>query len=407
MSMHNRAFTLLETIIAVGMGMAILVAGTTAVRMAMGTMTKANRLSLENSMLRSGIIAGLDEVDMWQVYDAIHIPSDASAEDIAIMRPLRDSGEPFSGIYDPNSPSATAIDVDPDLNQPQLNKTWWRGFGYYNYWNNGSHPCNRWGDYSLVQHLHNVGNIPDPIVDPDGHERALRRSYQALQQRTLLENLGAYAAWDLAPASMIWFYENDPYTSSWPFQVDTKINRDDRPRLGLDDDEDQFGAGDRNDVSWLGCYWMTTWQHLNASMALTESPPAYKYRNLYAWAIPMVIDGEARGDLEQLDTSSANELKKYRADAGNYSAATMLKYGRERNVLIDPDLIPEHWPRIELQRMSWTLQGQFRNWVRVTTTDPLTARQVSVSMEGQGSTLRGARMLRKIAAYDAHEETTP
>ena len=351
-------------------------------------------------MLRAGIIAGLDEADFWSVYDDIHNDTDPT------VRPLRDEGEPFFDVDKIGEPLAAAADelsgtVDVHLNQPQLPRTWFRGFGYYNTYHNNRYPGRRWGDYSLVQNV-KVEAPPDPS-DAAAYAAYMRENYQAAQQKTLLAKLGFYAAWDLAPASTIWFFENTPYAADWPFRIGFET---DYPRALVNDDETQNGPGDRLDVGWLASYWMTTGTYLDAA-GLAEP---YEHRFRHAWHVPQIVDGEARGGLYALTEDAAEgaeDFEEWRADSGKWSAAVMLAYGRDRNPVIAASEVPEHWPHIDLQRMSWTLQGPFRNWVRVTATDPLTARQLSVSMEGQGSTLRGARMLRKIASEDKADGTTP
>lgn len=62
-------FTLLEVLIATAMGVVIIGTAFAAFRVASQTVTIANRLSLENAMMRAGFSKAQEELDFWQSYD--------------------------------------------------------------------------------------------------------------------------------------------------------------------------------------------------------------------------------------------------------------------------------------------------------------------------------------------------
>ena len=80
-SRHHDGFTLVELIISIGLGLIIVYTAFAGFRAASQTVTVANRLSIENAMLRAGVVAAPDELDFWRAYDepGIRIPLRAGA----------------------------------------------------------------------------------------------------------------------------------------------------------------------------------------------------------------------------------------------------------------------------------------------------------------------------------------
>src|SRR3954470_15515080 len=87
--MRPRAFTLIELLVSIALGMVVATTAFAAFRVASQTVGAANRLSVENGLLRAGFLACEDEVDWWRLYDD---PEKPAAE-----RPLmRTDGMAFS-----------------------------------------------------------------------------------------------------------------------------------------------------------------------------------------------------------------------------------------------------------------------------------------------------------------------
>jgi prepilin-type N-terminal cleavage/methylation domain-containing protein len=83
----RRGFTLIEMMIAIGLGSMICYASYVYIRVAAQSVTAVNQLSLENRMLRTGMAAALDELDFWTYYD----PIDRLATYRGPDAPLRDN----------------------------------------------------------------------------------------------------------------------------------------------------------------------------------------------------------------------------------------------------------------------------------------------------------------------------
>ncbi|MBA3936513.1 MAG: prepilin-type N-terminal cleavage/methylation domain-containing protein [Planctomycetes bacterium] len=109
------AFTLIEMMIAIALGLVIIYVAVAGVRTASQTISVANRLSLENSLLRSGYYAAQEQLDFWTNLDD---PTRPAAErpltritsghgmPFTSMNALRDAGEwPQQGTV-PRFPSS-------------------------------------------------------------------------------------------------------------------------------------------------------------------------------------------------------------------------------------------------------------------------------------------------------------
>ncbi len=65
----RHGFTLIELVVATGVGMFVIVTAYAAVRSASRTIQAAERLALENRLLRAGFVYALDEIDYWTLFD--------------------------------------------------------------------------------------------------------------------------------------------------------------------------------------------------------------------------------------------------------------------------------------------------------------------------------------------------
>src|SRR4051812_21712343 len=163
----RRAFTAIELIIAIALGTVLCLTAAATLRTSLAAVGVANRLSLENGMLREGIATPLDDLDWWTTFDD---PDDATPA----RRRLRASGEAFS-------PLAAPVDCDFDVSAP---KNWWRGLGC-------SLVRQDYGDYAIL------ARIDHPDAD---------RSRLARFQREVVDGMGFLALCDHAPADTIYAY---------------------------------------------------------------------------------------------------------------------------------------------------------------------------------------------------------
>lgn len=71
---HISAFTLIELMIAIALGMVIVYTALAGFRVASQTITTSNRLSLENSLMRSGYFEAQTQLDFWTNHDDPTVP---------------------------------------------------------------------------------------------------------------------------------------------------------------------------------------------------------------------------------------------------------------------------------------------------------------------------------------------
>ncbi|HYE06184.1 MAG TPA: type II secretion system protein [Planctomycetota bacterium] len=195
-----RAFTLIEMIVSIGIGAVICTAAFVAVRVSAQTIQTADRLSLENGLMRAGVAQALDELDFWTGYDD---PAPGSAN-----RTLRQAGEPFAR-FDFTIPEVT-LDLLPDR-QPLAYEEWCAQDART--WYRGDPACGdgvRAANYSLISRA----GFPDISPTGDAHRR-----WQHHFVRDVNDGLGYFALIDYAPANLLYAsmdengYVTDEYTS--------------------------------------------------------------------------------------------------------------------------------------------------------------------------------------------------
>ena len=85
-------FTIIEMMISIGLGMLIVFTAVAGFRTASQTITAANRLSLENNLLRAGYFEAQVQLDFWTNFDS---PTKPEAE-----RPLKSEALSIGPILD-------------------------------------------------------------------------------------------------------------------------------------------------------------------------------------------------------------------------------------------------------------------------------------------------------------------
>ncbi len=127
----RNAFTLIEMIIASAVGLFVLVTAYSAVRAASRTIQSAERMALENRLLRAGFVYALDEIDYWILYDdplpggsqplrgnsTTQLPSNMESRSEATFIPLQ-YGMPFTPMRDlppvNHDTAATGVRLRPE-----------------------------------------------------------------------------------------------------------------------------------------------------------------------------------------------------------------------------------------------------------------------------------------------------
>lgn len=204
---HGRhAFTLIELMIAIALGLVLIYTAAAGLRTAAQTVTLSNRLALENEIVRNGFELALDEVDFWHAYDDPTDPGRLGQRGAqGLFASFKDNGV---GVLPtpPETSSTVIIDVPqvppsndsergwkPDFSWPVADpRTWWR-----NNMVERSASDLRFGRYGRYSALSPAATaIPNTVPN----------TWLANQIDRLQHNLGYYAMADYLPSGTIYGY---------------------------------------------------------------------------------------------------------------------------------------------------------------------------------------------------------
>jgi prepilin-type N-terminal cleavage/methylation domain-containing protein len=126
----NEGFTLIELMISVTLGSLVIYTATAGFRVASQSMTAANRLGVENAIMRAGLQQAHDRLDFWTDCDN---PEDTSEQ--KLRNPIDGVGKgglPFTPMQDvfPYVPNSTNPELSTGWNpnekwSPSDSRTWW------------------------------------------------------------------------------------------------------------------------------------------------------------------------------------------------------------------------------------------------------------------------------------------
>lgn len=338
-------FTLLEMMIALSLGLLLIYTAMAGFRVASQSITTANRLALENSLLRAGFSEALHEVDFWTSYDD---PESTFASDQALRKnqlpfcplptttPIQAS-TPAQGVY---IYSENESDSGWDAGYPwpaYSPRTWWRANAAE--WHDS---LGRSGNYSLFAA---IGGTTHPWL---------------FNQMDMLQSyLGYYAFCDYLPPSMLYSYiAPDPQQGG---KVDLVQNF---TKSGT-----QFRNGDGGTNFPQGRYRCTK----NTSYLLVPLKPL--------------------GGTAQINAGNFRSIVSTGVDANEKSIATL----NQRSLSSRPQLAakPAHWPEIKLQVSRFLCHNRFVCLNKIGFVNMITGEPIEMSFTAIGTTLRGARQQRK------------
>jgi prepilin-type N-terminal cleavage/methylation domain-containing protein len=353
--MRARGFTLIELMIAIGLGLTIAVVAFTAVRMASQAVSVANRLTLENQMMRAGFRLALDELDTWKRFD-----DDTSVP--AVPRLLRAWGRPFNPMAfhalsseDPGAPATSDKDLDFDVSNP---KTWWRGTSINFH--------GRYGNFGVHTNFE--------------HDEPSHRWY-GIMLRDFSSQLGYYGMLDYMPAGTIYscyynylgdtryeFYN----VSHGPTDGDVLYNSD------AAEMNPPLGGGTRNynvprDIYPLtmGCAYVVT------------TDPAYLAKGAHRH-IFMQWNDMAPLSVKSTEWSVLGLTEGYEG----LKPATNVMNPLERK--------PKHWPELTIGVRHFVMSARFWASATIQVTSPLTGDLLKLHFSTHTTTLRGARRQRGL-----------
>ncbi len=356
--MRTRAFTLIELMIAIGLGSLIAYSAVAGFRVASQSVTMVNRLALENSLMRIGCQQAHERLDFWTDYDN---PETGGAQ------PLRGKdgtgGQPFT-------PMATVFPLVVNHTDPEQStgwdvgdawsmadpRVWWHGALAEK--NSSSQLLGRYSIFGSTSHSQTGLPALGPPPEKAYGTVTVPHSWQYGQIWGMMNALGYYGYADYMPANTL-------FACYMP--VGGGTNLDGMPG-SLINPYSQFsnGEGAQEYVKDLWRLTMGTAYYLASptSSAVDATNPASQR------AISAVgYYG---------NSSTQDDFKKYI----NVTAQLIGGGG------------PSSWPMATAITAHFIKTGRFVAMAQVTWVSPLTGQSVQVAFTSLATTLRGARLQR-------------
>lgn len=396
----RRAFSLIEMLIAVGLGLIIVGTVYAGFRVSTQAMIVCNRMSVENRLLTAGFARALQEVDFWGNFDRPgHTPCrttptkaidgvsggyDAEGNDsLQLPQPFTDVDQSWKDSLNGNAGSAV---YDP-VWLPHDPKTWYRGdgiSGLYGYVDDSI-----WGDYGMfscataqIQHRGQATSVGIDLGS-DLH------TWYARQQKGLKYGLGYYGWWDYLPANAIvnWYEGPRPMV---PYELRDRyaIPAAAMPPLGA------AQAPPMLPVSNIGRFplWM------GGAFSSHNDRPVTRASFLWEQGLGICAPRPAIGAIPADDVNQALRLNRW------VHGSRWLHWEWQtpwnligRNLTRAQPLLtnrPRDWPQVTWDVRRYKMFSRTVNECFVRVFDPLTAKMVEINFRTTGTTLRGARLQR-------------
>lgn len=364
-SVSRHGFTLIEMMIAVTLGALIVGVAFAGFRVTSQTVTLANRLSLQNAILRIAVTAANEEMDTWESFDS---RSDTTKQ------VLRGSTYPFAKM-DFRSPDAvldfnpTKTDFptpNPVLNcNPANGRLWWNGHLWSsNRLNDGTNYQRRFGDYSIFgrQGITDYGTELATRYPTLVAERKWRHNILPY----ISDGLGYYAAFDYLPANFVYGY----YDDNNPAITGGAIG-DIPPEFGVP------GVGPGR--------LRNNWHSGNKPLQKVESG----HDNGYILTNTVGVPGYP-------NTHPNSHRASYNDNGGTWTDTLYPDRWNAFPIVDFTTVLPPTWPTVKMQvRVTYSWMD-FRHQVRIEHTDPTTGETTAMVLHGLTTTLRGARRQRGL-----------
>lgn len=367
--MQQRAFTLLEMMIAVALGMLIVYVAIAGFRVATQSITVTNRLALENDLLRTGCLVANERLDFWTDYDD---PENAAEQRLRARD--ADGGLPFTPM---SQVFALVRNADPEKTtgwDPQDPwkasdpRTWWQG-----------NVAEKWKSEMVLGRYSIFGNTQPPVVVAGANigvvlngapgigtygTVTVPHEWQYRQIWGMYGAIGYYGFTDYLPQNTLFACYKEVHLPTPPMWSINETNQDGMPlvlfRPGSSFDN---GEGDQQ-------YPKGLWRLTMASSYGIVSPT----------------------------NANANQSSAHRA---RYTTGYWNDQNAMRNFLNQTQnrrgltTSPIHWPTVEVTTQRFIKTGRYVNLGRVQLRDPISGATTEVVFTSFSTTLRGARQQRR------------
>jgi type II secretory pathway pseudopilin PulG len=359
------AFTLIELLISIGLGTVIVLTSMAGLRMAAQTTSMANRLSLENAMLREGILSSLEQVDFWTQYDD---PEDPGAQRLRAVDGARELGLPFSPLKNawpkdrPNLSSPTLFEPDAKKWSFHDPETWWRGCAAERY-----NTDLRFGRYAIFACATSPATIASPGKGVYTTGLGIPNTWLFCQMRGIERALGWYGRTEYVPtaAQMTAFY--DEFVAGGALQS----SQGGLPMYLLK------GSWPHDGYRFLDPYYPHYFPNTHDAGSYSVFPVT---DTTSAWTTVQMVDAHRR-------CYSTDYL------AAPASVAQFTNLALTRTPLLRDR--PDFWPEVRVSVLQSYKMLRFHALCKVQWNSPVTGVQSELSFSAFGTSLRGARQQRR------------
>jgi type II secretory pathway pseudopilin PulG len=337
-AMKTRGFTLIETMIAIGLGLVICYTAFAALRLSSQSVAVINRLSLENQLMRAGVTTVLHELDTWEAYD------NAGAG----FRPLNADTLPFTPVTFSGSTK-----LDHAQHKPHA---WWRGDPIR------SNNRNR-GDFALFANAAHA--------DPD------HAWYDNYVWQTV-SHLGYYGLIDYGPCNMYYVYRDAAGNVPTEFYLCGYGPFVFYNACGYNNHEPRNWSG----VQYTCIYSLTTdpWYIANNISRRLITGCSYNWFN---WRLNLAENADEWGGSGRVVAGRPPPPPQ------NYwnDVPESIDLAAQR---------PGHWPNVRLSVRHFWAQSTLTDAGSIELSSPVTGQQMRLYLTNVATSLRGARMQRNL-----------
>lgn len=375
--MTTRAFTLIELMIAVALGIMIVYVTVAGVRVASQSITTTNRLAMENDLLRTACLVANERLDFWTDYDN---PDDPPSDDIDEQRLRR--RDPTGGL--PFTPMSEVFPLTRNPTEPEKasgwdpqepwkasdSRTWFHGnvaekcwtnmaLGRYSIFGNSRPPVVVMGLPLTV--VGGVGTYGTVTVPHEWHYRQVWGLHNAM---------GYYAFAEYLPQNTLFACYQDFQTAS-PMWPDRETNQDGMPLL-LFKPGTSFDNGEGGQEYPKGLWRLTmstAYGVIQPNHVKATAPEAHRNKYYNGYTNPPAPETKAKAfERFLLETENIRPIM---------------------------DSSPAHWPSADITTQHFIKTGRFVNLARIKLHSPVTGALTELTMTAFSTTLRGARQQRR------------
>lgn len=385
-----RGFTLIELMLAVVLGSMVVYIAVAGIRVAAQTVTSANRLALDNAILRAGVGIALNDKDFWlsqdDPYDHDNVEGRQPLRAATALVGTSPRGLPFTPFQ--KAHNAGVYRSLPDNYDPA---TPWIAHETASGWNPNAWTANEsrgWAWGNLAERIDYLGNKPDkPQTFGRYHwfsapDPSVRRNWQQRQLEGLKNSLGYYGLFDYLPTNtpMMVYARNSGATNTWSVSQEWCFVKGDVNYIGNDNRREGFNFA-------LDILYATNGNpfiipnHQPAGGTLVQTA----YRR-YSTGISLSMDS---------NNASISNIDRLMKD-GLYTTQWLAQR-------------PINWPDLQVSTVRFVRTNSFVCLNRVIWTSPITGQPTELNFTAFGTTLRGARQQRKrdAAGWADPFPTTP